>query len=167
MQQLRARLGRKDQPAAQPPAQGQPQGQTRRGRHFLGVVALLTLLFTSVSNLALWRHVYQIIGDNEGLSWFFVLSVPVAIFLLLYAIFLILFSWRYVLKPAFVVLLLSCAGATYAAWSYGTIFDAGLITSVLETNVAEASSYLSWSSLATMVVLGIIPSILLLKTKIY
>lgn len=89
------------------------------------------------------------------------LSVPVAIFLLLYAIFLILFSWRYVLKPAFVVLLLTCAGATYAAWSYG------MITSVLETNVAEASSYLSWSSLATMVVLGIIPSILLLKTKIY
>ncbi len=171
MQQLCARLGRKDQPAAQPPAQGQPQeqpqGQTRRGHHFLGVVALLTLLFTSVSNLALWRHVYQIIGDNEGLSWFFVLSVPVAIFLLLYAIFLILFSWRYVLKPAFVVLLLTCAGATYAAWSYGTIFDSGMITSVLETNVAEASSYLSWSSLATMVVLGIIPSILLLKTKIY
>ena len=139
----------------------------QRGIHFLVVVALLTLLLTTLSNLALWRHLYRILSAESQVSWLFGLTVPVALFCLLYALFLILFSWRYMIKPAFIVLLLSCAGATYAAWSYGTIFDLGLITSMVETNVAEATSYLSVSSVATMVVLGIVPSVLLLKAKIY
>ena len=85
----------------------------------------------------------------------------------MYAIFLILFSWRYVLKPVFVVLLLTCATATYAAWHYGIIFDSTMITNIVETNPAEATSYLSLSSILTFVVLGVLPSLLLLKIRIY
>ncbi len=144
-----------------------PQGRKRRGIHYLLLVAILAAFFCSISNVALWRHVYQIISSSPNLPFLFVVTVPIAIFLLLYAIFLILFSWKYVLKPAFVLLLLSGAMATYAAWSYGVIFDSGMITNFVETNVAEATSYLSFTSVAAFVTLGVIPTLLLLKVKVY
>ena len=133
--------------------------------HYLLVVALITLFFTAISNIALWRHVFRIIDASPELSRFFMLTTPVAIYLLMYAIFLILFSWKYVLKPVFVVLLLTCATATYAAWHYGIIFDSAMITNVVETNPAEATSYLSL--ILTFVVLGVLPSLLLLKIRVY
>ena len=142
--------------------------------HYLLVVALITLFFTAISNMALWRHIFHIIDtgsdSHENMSIYiriFSWSIPVAIYFLMYAIFLILFSWRYVLKPVFVVLLLTCATATYAAWHYGIIFDSTMITNIVETNPAEATSYLSLSSILTFVVLGVLPSLLLLKIRIY
>ena len=135
--------------------------------HYLLVVALVTLFFTAISNIALWRHVFRIMDASPELSRFFMLTTPVAIYLLMYAIFLILFSWKYVLKPVFVVLLLTCATATYAAWHYGIIFDSAMITNVDETTPAEATSYLSLASILTFVVLGVLPSLLLLKIRVY
>ncbi len=138
--------------------------------HYLLVVALITLFFTAISNMALWRHIFHIIdtgSDSHENMRIFSWSIPVAIYFLMYAIFLILFSWRYVLKPVFVVLLLTCATATYAAWHYGIIFDSTMITNIVETNPAEATSYLSLSSILTFVVLGVLPSLLLLKIRIY
>ena len=124
--------------------------------HYLLVVALITLFFTAISNMALWRHIFHITDtgsdSHENMSIYiriFSWSIPVAIYFLMYAIFLILFSWRYVLKPVFVVLLLTCATATYAAWHYGIIFDSTMITNIVETNPAEATSYLSLSSILT------------------
>lgn len=148
-------------------ASDKPQKRSRRGVHYVIVIALLSLFFCSFSNVALWRHVYQIISESENLPALFVITVPIAIYLLLNAIFLILFSWRYVLKPVFVVLLLTGAMATYAAWSYGIIFDSGMITNVVETNVAEATSYFSLTSVVTFICLGVIPALLLIKTRIY
>ena len=130
-------------------------------------MALLSLFFTTISNAALWRHLYAIVSASPDLTRWFLVTTPLGIFLLLYAIFLILFSWKYVLKPAFIVLLLSCACATYAAWSYGIIFDSGMITNVVETNIAEATSYFSLTSVLCFIGLGVGPSLILLKTKIY
>ena len=149
------------------PNDGAPVKLPRRGVHYLIVVAIMAAFFTSISNVALWRHVYQIIADSPNLPFLFVVTVPAAIFLLMYAIFLIIFSWKYVLKPAFVLLLLTGALATYAAWSYGTIFDSGMITNVIETNPAEAGSYISLKSVATFMVLGLMPAIILLRVKVY
>lgn len=139
----------------------------KNGIHYLLVVALLSLFFTTISNAALWRYLYQIVSASPDLSRWFLVTTPVGIFLLLYAIFLLLFSWKYVLKPAFVILLLTCASATYAAWSYGIIFDSGMITNIVETNVAEASSYFSVTSVLCFVLLGVVPSLILLKIKVY
>ena len=155
------------QAATTRPDEGAPVKRPRRGVHYLIVVAIMATFFTSVSNVALWRHVYQIISTSPNLPFLFVITVPVAIFLLMYAIFLMLFSWKYVLKPAFVLLLLTGSLATYAAWSYGTIFDSGMITNVVETNPAEAGSYISLKSVATFLFLGLMPALILLRVKVY
>ena len=135
-------------------------------RHYLVVLFIVTLFFATLSNLALWRHVYHIVANSEQLSPWFVLSAPLTVFLLLYAIFILLFSWRYVLKPACVMLFLSCAPATYTALNYGIIFDGNMLTNIMETHPAEALSYLSPSLAGTFLILGVLPSLLLLRVRI-
>ena len=135
--------------------------------HYLFVVFLLTLFFISISNIAFWKHVFQIIRNSDNLPLSFIISAPITIFLLMYAIFLVLFSWKYVLKPIFVVLLISCAAATYASFQYGIIFDSNMMVNFAETNISEALSYVSFPSILTVVLLGIIPAVFLCKFKIY
>lgn len=134
--------------------------------HFLLVLAVLSLFFTTVSNSPLWRHFAQIISTSD-VSIVFIISVPFAIWALLTAIFTILFSWPYILKIAGSALLLTCAAATYAAWNYGIIFDRDMLTNFAQTNVAEATSYLSVSSVLTFIILGVLPTIVLWRIKIY
>lgn len=135
--------------------------------HYLYVVFLLALIFTSVYNLALWRHVYSIIKNSENLPFLFAALFPVALVMLFFAIFLLLFSYRVLIKPLFVLLFLTCSLANYASFAYKIIFDGSMISTILETNPAEASSYLSVSSIACFIILGVIPSVMLLKLKIY
>lgn len=135
--------------------------------HYLFVVMILVLFFTTVSNLALWRHFSQIITQSENLSLSFIILAPLTIFLLMYGIFLILFSWKFILKPAFVVLFLTCSIATYASLQYGIIFDDDMLENFLATNFSEAKSYVSLYSISAVIFLGVIPSLLLLRFKIY
>lgn len=134
--------------------------------HFLLVLAVLSLFFTTVSNAPLWRHFAQILATSE-VSIAFIISVPFAIWALLTAIFTILFSWPYILKISGSVLLLTCAAATYAAWNYGIIFDRDMLTNFAQTNVAEATFYLSVSSVLTFIILGVLPTIVLWRIELY
>ncbi len=138
----------------------------RRRVHFLLAIVVLCLFFTSVSNVALWRHFAQVVAASD-VSTAFVITVPLAIWALLTAIFTILFSWPYVLKVACSILLLSCAVATYGAWNYGIIFDRDMLNNFAQTNVAEATSYLSVSSVVSFLVIGVLPTIVLWRIKIY
>ena len=115
--------------------------------HYLFVTLIISLFFTTVSNIALWKHFYKIVTNGDNLSLGFIITAPITIFLLMYAIFLILFSWKFVLKPACTLLFISCAGATYAAIQYGIIFDSDMLTNFLETNLNEAKSYISLYSI--------------------
>lgn len=135
--------------------------------HYLFVTLIISLFFTTVSNIALWRHFYKIVTNGDNLSLSFIITAPITIFLLMYAIFLILFSWKFVLKPACTLLFISCAGATYAAIQYGIIFDSDMLTNFLETNLNEAKSYISLYSIGAILILGVIPSILLWRFKVY
>ena len=60
----------------------------RRRVHFLLVIVVLCLFFTSVSNVALWRHFAQVVAASD-VSTAFVITVPLAIWALLTAFFTI------------------------------------------------------------------------------
>lgn len=141
--------------------------QRRRPVHFLWVTTLLAVWFSSVSNLSFWRHVRAIIAQSSDLPLLFSLSVPMALFLLMNAALLLTCSWRWLIKPFGALLLLTCAAATYATVSYGIILDGNMLINFLETNAAEAASYISTSSLTAVLLLGVLPALLLLRIKIY
>lgn len=138
-----------------------------RRNHYLIVLFVLALLFTTVYNLSFWRHIAAIVKFSADLPMLFLLCAPLAVFMLMYAIFILCFSYRPIFKLAFSVIFLTCALASYAAWNYRIIFDGNMITNVLETNPAEAKSYLSFSSVLYFLVLGVMPCIILWKIKLY
>lgn len=130
---------------------------------FIGVVAAY---FLFVLNFPLIKHVYNIYQESktssgDSISILFLISALVAIGLLLNAIFLLLFSWRYVLKPGLIIITLIGAASTYATWRYGILFDKGMIRNFLQTNSHEALSYLSWSAVFSYALLGVVPALLI------
>ncbi len=135
--------------------------------HYLVVVALLALYFCFISNASFWRHVRALAGNGMH-EWptLFLISLPFALFFLMYAIMLILCSNHYLLKPIASVLLLTCAMATYATYNYGIIIDGAMLTNILQTNQAEALSYLSVSSIVAFVLLGLVPCLILWRIRI-
>lgn len=126
--------------------------------------AVVTVYFLFVLNYPLIKHLYIIYQDSnsgtaEGVSALFLIIAFIAVGLLLNAIFLALFSWRYVLKPGLILITLIGAASAYATMKYGILFDKGMIRNFLQTNSHEALSYLSWSSVSSYTLLGILPAL--------
>lgn len=139
----------------------------KKGWHYLLVCALIGLIFTSVYNLAFWRHIGQLYLGSQQLESSFKFLLPVALFCLLYALLVLLFSYKYIFKPAFCILFLLTCEVSYNAWAYGIVFDRDMIQNIFNTNVAEASAYASWLSILVFILGGIIPCIILFKLKLY
>ena len=137
----------------------------RWSRHYLVVTALCSLLFATVYNFAFWRHVGSIYAGND-LSLLFRLLTPIAICALMMVIFTVLFSWRWLLKPVIILLMMINSMASFVAINYGVIFDKDMIRNVFETDPAEASAYLSFTAAAYVIFLGVLPSVILWRTRI-
>lgn len=135
---------------------------------FTGIVALYFLL---VLNLPLIEHMVDIYKKSnangaEGVSAFFIVFGLFAVGVLLYSIFLILFSWRYVLKPGLSFITLLGALCTIGTLKYGVVFDQDMVRNFMQTNTAEALSYLSFSSVLSFTLLGIIPTFIIITAPI-
>ncbi|NTV49432.1 MAG: phosphoethanolamine--lipid A transferase [Geobacteraceae bacterium] len=77
-----------------------------------------------------------------------------------------LFSFRPVYKPILIVLFCTAAAASYFMESYGIVIDKQMITNLLETDISEATEQLSWPLFGHLFLLGVLPSALLLQTRI-
>jgi len=95
----------------------------------------------------------------------FLLSVPLLLFSLL-NLLLSLFSVRYLLKPAFIVLTLVSTLVFYGTLNYGVVFDYGMIENSVETNSAEALSYLNIELIIFFLALGVVPAIAIFLVNI-
>lgn len=129
------------------------------------LVLLLSLYYTLLLNIPLYRQVAAYLPNRTVQEWLFLLSLP----LLLGSVFFVLFSLfasRWLIKPLHLVLLPLSALAFYASLNYGVLFDHTMIQNLLETDSAEAGSYLSISSVLVFMLLGLLPMVLLLLTKI-
>lgn len=136
-------------------------------QHYLVVCFFICLLFTTIYNLAFWRHAGQIFDNSPELSLSFKLIVPWALLCLLYTLCVLLFSYKYIFKVAFCLLFLLTCEVSYNSWVYGVIFDRDMIQNIVNTNVAEAKSYTSWRSILVFIIGGILPCVILWKTKLY
>lgn len=83
-----------------------------------------------------------------------------------FVFFLIFFLSRYVGKFLLVIFFIINAIAVYFVNTYGVIIDESMIGNVFNTNYDESSSFFSIKLVLYIVLLGIIPSIYLIKVKI-
>ena len=83
-----------------------------------------------------------------------------------FVFFLIFFLSRFIGKFLLVVFFISNAIAIYFVNTYSVIIDESMIGNVLNTDYAEARSFFSIKLILYIILLGVIPSIYIIKVKI-
>jgi lipid A ethanolaminephosphotransferase len=122
-------------------------------------------LFTA---LACNRAFFSRILDAYGLSPGSLLPLLSTFIVLVCAqqIFLGLFSFRRVVKPALCAFLLLAAVIRYFSDSYGLVVDESMLNNILKTDQAEALDLLNWGFVQSLLVFGVVPSVLVWKTRL-
>ncbi len=129
------------------------------------VLCLITLYFILVFNRDVIAHFYSILRGLEAFDPVFAASVPFVLFFGLMATFTV-FSFRPILKPFFVLLILTSSVVSYAMSRYGIVFDRSMITNFAQTNPGEALSYVNLQSVMSLILTGVIPAVVLILLPI-
>ncbi|MBF7955425.1 phosphoethanolamine transferase [Rahnella victoriana] len=132
---------------------------------YFKLTLLLSLYFTFVVNLPILLHFYRILHALPAYNLAFAMTIPVVLFAALNFVFTP-FSFRPLLKPFFMIVLPVSALASFAMMTFQVVFDRGMIENILETQSAEAGSYLNMKVVLWLVFTGILPAILLFLTPV-
>jgi len=138
---------------------------TPRGLRPLTVMVLAALWIATIGNLALWRALAALpeLGNARGLLFGLAFALMIgAVQVALSA----LFAWRWTLKPALALMLLSAAAGAYFMLSYGVVIERTMMVNVLLTDTREARELLSWRMAGALAVLGLLPVALLWRARV-
>lgn len=130
------------------------------------VIVSLALYFMLLANFAFFSKLYAFCID-EG-NYAIAISAPIAfyVFLLFKLNIFLLFFNNKGFKVLIVVLLLSAASAAYFMDTFSTIIDKDMIANLFQTDTKEALELITVKFILYIIVLGIIPSAIVLKSKI-
>ncbi|TYL47003.1 phosphoethanolamine transferase [Marinomonas sp. IMCC 4694] len=126
---------------------------------YTALAAILAGYYSLVVNLPIYAEFYRILSALDNVHISFIVAIPLFIFCIVNIIFNV-FSWPYVAKPIFIFFIVSSSLVSYAMMFYGINVDYGMIENTFETDVGEATSYLSLQSLSWVGTTGILPAIL-------
>lgn len=129
------------------------------------ILMVATALFLTLSaNFTFFRQVTQIYPLQDNLL--FVISIGVVLLGLL-ALLIALLSYRYTLKVVLVLLVMMAAVTSYFTDTYGTVYDTNMLQNALQTDGSEARDLLNPNFILRVLLLGVLPSFLILKTPVY
>ncbi|PKQ75083.1 MCR-3-related phosphoethanolamine--lipid A transferase [Aeromonas sobria] len=132
------------------------------------IVPLVFLLAFYFSFMLNWRgvlHFYDILYKLEDFKIGFAVSLPILLVAALNFVF-VPFSFRYLVKPFFALLLVLSAIVSYTMMKYRVLFDQNMIQNIFETNQSEAYTYFNLPIFGWVTLAGIIPAALLFFVKI-
>ncbi|USD43166.1 phosphoethanolamine--lipid A transferase [Vibrio sp. SCSIO 43135] len=132
---------------------------------YVTFTVLVAIYFALVINLPIYKELASITQHLDNVKLGFLISVPLFFAAALNFLFN-LFSWPWITKPFFVALLVFSSAVSYAGYNYGTMFDYGMVQNIFETDSGEAQAYISQYSIIWVAVMGIIPAILVAKSKL-
>ncbi|NRD73733.1 phosphoethanolamine--lipid A transferase [Shewanella sp. VB17] len=126
---------------------------------------LVTVYYVCIFNIPFFKLVKLGVEKQTETDVFFIATLP------LFLVFLISFffscvSVKYLLKPIFILITLLSSGVFFAELQYGAVFDIEMIANIMQTNQAEALTYVNFSSLCYFMLTGIIPTVLIFKVNI-
>ena len=129
--------------------------------------AVLTLaasvFLVAAYNNSFWRSFTNAAGPSGHVA---LIAGSFALIALLFNTVLSLLNIRYVIKPVLVVLFLATALASYFMNQYGVQIDRSMIQNALETDTREALELLNWRLLLTLLVLGVLPSLVVWRVRV-
>lgn len=101
----------------------------------------------------------------DNYSVLFLLSLP--IFLLSLTIIIQgTLSFRWVTKPILITTVLCSSLIFYGTLTYGIVFDYGMIQNTIETDSAEALSYVNLHAILFLIIFGLIPSLIIYSVQL-
>ena len=124
------------------------------------IILFISIFFTIFDNTLFFSKTYSVFNDIP-----FLIGISIILTSVMVLVFNILMN-KWIIKPFFIILLISSSAATYFMQTYGTIIDDKMIQNMLETDTKEVNDLLNITLFLYILFLGIIPSILLYKTKI-
>ena len=125
---------------------------------------VISVMLVAFYNNTFWAEILKIAADSQQ-NLFFLVSI----FILLVAFLnlcLSLVSFKYFLKPSVILILFVATFAAYFMKTYGIMIDRSMINNVLAIEVGDISELLNVKMLYYLVVLGVIPSFLVLRSEI-
>ena len=132
--------------------------------HF--VVIMCSLLFI-LFHYPFFKFVFNNVDYKSFTGVSIIVSLVIAMLVAnAFALFLIFFLSRLVGKILLVLFFIINAVAVYFINTYSVIIDESMIGNVLNTNYSESSSFFSIKLVLYVVLLGILPSIFIIKAKI-
>jgi lipid A ethanolaminephosphotransferase len=105
-----------------------------------------------MGNIPLWLGLWQLPEGRGGHGVYMTLILAAMTFSLCVSLLSVL-SWRGLLRPALMVLVLITGLSTHYMLSYGIVIDTTMVTNVLQTDVGEARDQMSLSLLLTVLLL--------------
>lgn len=131
-----------------------------------GALVLLASCWLALAgNLPLWRAIWDLpeVAGLRGLVFLAGLFVWIAAAL---TALLSLLAWTRLLKPVLLLLLLTAASSSYFMGQYGAVIDATMMANVANTDAREVRDLLSWSLVASLVVIALLPGLWLLRQPV-
>ena len=101
--------------------------------------------------------------DNYNI--YFLISLPIFLFSLI-LFFQGVFAFRWISKPILIFTVIVSALIFYANVTYGIVFDYGMVQNTIETDTAEALSYLNVYAVVFFIIFGAIPSWLIYSVNL-
>ncbi len=127
------------------------------------VTLLISLFITIFGNFSFWSHLTNRLSPiDEPL-------ILIGFFIILLALTNLLFtlvSFKPVFKLIAIIVLLTSASAAYFMDNYAVMIDKTMIRNVLATDFHETKELMSFRLIITILLLGILPSWLVLKANI-
>lgn len=129
-----------------------------------GVVLAAAAFLTLFANLAFFRGLHQALAQSPW-GWLHFGSLGLFLFCCL-VLFLLLFTWRPLLKPSLVVLFFTAAVSAYFMDTYKVIIDSDMLVNVLATDSGEVADLLSLRLILYLLMLGVLPSVVIWRSDI-
>lgn len=137
----------------------------REAYHPFVLLLLFSLWLASICNLALWQALSRLPQLGTGTAWLigFVLALMMTCALVM---LLSLLSWRWTFKFSLTLLLLLTAINAHFMLTQGTFINADLIRRIVNNPGVQLRALLSWKFFIIILLLGIVPTILLLRMPV-
>lgn len=129
------------------------------------LIACVALYFTVVLNYPFYRTVLEAHPFTGASGDFFLFTVPLFIFFVLFAVFQI-FAIPFLHKIIIPLMLVISAAISYNEIFLGVYFNTDMLENVLQTNAAEASKLIVLPYILWIIFLGVVPALLYMMVKV-
>ena len=118
-----------------------------------------------VLNLPFLTKATEAITALDNYNVIFLMSLPIFI-LSLTMLIQGLFAFRWLTKPLLIITVIISSLIFYGTITYGIVFDYGMVQNTIETDSAEALSYVNLQAILFFLFFGILPAFLIYKVKL-